>query len=118
MLGVYGVSNVTADLKQHTPNLQSVAVLASPWNPQPAGYLQLRTGKYLRKKGFLSIPGSGQYQEDTCLHTPGLASLKVLCTFLKGPTNQLSPFLAHKPKLPTLDLLEIVLCGSLPSQFI
>uniref|UniRef100_A0A7N5KQF1 KIAA1549 like n=1 Tax=Ailuropoda melanoleuca TaxID=9646 RepID=A0A7N5KQF1_AILME len=43
MLGVYGVSNVTADLKQHTPNLQSVAVLASPWNTQPAGYLQLRT---------------------------------------------------------------------------
>ncbi|XP_004406186.1 PREDICTED: UPF0606 protein KIAA1549L homolog [Odobenus rosmarus divergens] len=43
MLGVYGVSNVTADLKQHTPNLQSVAVLASPWNPQPAGYFQLRT---------------------------------------------------------------------------
>ncbi|XP_058995308.1 UPF0606 protein KIAA1549L homolog isoform X10 [Mustela lutreola] len=43
MLGVYGVSNVTADLKQHTPNLQSVAVLASSWNPQPAGYFQLRT---------------------------------------------------------------------------
>nr|XP_037855456.1 UPF0606 protein KIAA1549L homolog isoform X4 [Chlorocebus sabaeus] len=43
MLGVYGVSNVTADLKQHTPNLQSVAVLASPWNPQPAGYFQLKT---------------------------------------------------------------------------
>uniref|UniRef100_A0A673UVP4 KIAA1549 like n=1 Tax=Suricata suricatta TaxID=37032 RepID=A0A673UVP4_SURSU len=43
MLSVYGVSNVTADLKQHTPNLQSVAVLASPWNPQPAGYFQLRT---------------------------------------------------------------------------
>ncbi|XP_045873123.1 UPF0606 protein KIAA1549L homolog isoform X3 [Meles meles] len=43
MLGVYGVSNVTADLKQHTPNLQSVAVLASPWSPQPAGYFQLRT---------------------------------------------------------------------------
>ncbi|XP_058519176.1 UPF0606 protein KIAA1549L homolog [Ochotona princeps] len=42
-LGVYGVSNVTADLKQHTPNLQSVAVLASPWNPQPAGYFQLKT---------------------------------------------------------------------------
>ncbi|KAM7327656.1 hypothetical protein ACRRTK_014023 [Alexandromys fortis] len=36
MLGVYGVSNVTADLKQHTPSLQSVAVLASPWKPQPA----------------------------------------------------------------------------------
>nr|XP_016776140.2 UPF0606 protein KIAA1549L homolog isoform X4 [Pan troglodytes] len=43
MLGVYGVSNVTADLKQHTPHLQSVAVLASPWNPQPAGYFQLKT---------------------------------------------------------------------------
>ncbi|XP_053418872.1 UPF0606 protein KIAA1549L homolog isoform X2 [Nycticebus coucang] len=43
MLGVYGVSNVTADLKQHTPNLQSVAVLASLWNPQPAGYFQLKT---------------------------------------------------------------------------
>ncbi|XP_057606478.1 UPF0606 protein KIAA1549L homolog [Hippopotamus amphibius kiboko] len=42
-LGVYGISNVTADLKQHTPNLQSVAVLASPWTPQPAGYLQLKT---------------------------------------------------------------------------
>ncbi|KAG5199959.1 hypothetical protein JEQ12_006438 [Ovis aries] len=45
MLGVYGISNVTADVKQHTPNLQSVAVLASPWIPQPAGYLQLKTGK-------------------------------------------------------------------------
>uniref|UniRef100_A0A8C3YW50 KIAA1549 like n=1 Tax=Catagonus wagneri TaxID=51154 RepID=A0A8C3YW50_9CETA len=42
-LGVYGVSNVTADLKQHTPSLQSVAVLATPWNPQPAGYFQLKT---------------------------------------------------------------------------
>ncbi|XP_019495101.1 PREDICTED: UPF0606 protein KIAA1549L homolog isoform X1 [Hipposideros armiger] len=43
MLAVYGVSNVTADLKQHTPSLQSVAVLATPWNPQPAGYFQLKT---------------------------------------------------------------------------
>ncbi|XP_045413719.1 UPF0606 protein KIAA1549L homolog [Lemur catta] len=43
MLSVYGVSNVTADLKQHTPSLQSVAVLASSWNPQPAGYFQLKT---------------------------------------------------------------------------
>ncbi|CAO2579696.1 UPF0606 protein KIAA1549L [Lemmus lemmus] len=43
MLGVYGVSNVTADLKQHTPSLQSVAVLASPWKPQPAGAFQLKT---------------------------------------------------------------------------
>ncbi|XP_069888728.1 UPF0606 protein KIAA1549L homolog isoform X2 [Dipodomys merriami] len=42
-LGVYGVSNVTADLKQHTPSLQSVAILASPWKPQPAGYSQLKT---------------------------------------------------------------------------
>ncbi|KAM5248422.1 UPF0606 protein KIAA1549L homolog [Ctenodactylus gundi] len=43
MLGVYGVSNVTADLKQHTPNLQSVAVLSAPWKPPPAGYFQLKT---------------------------------------------------------------------------
>ncbi|XP_055991456.1 UPF0606 protein KIAA1549L homolog [Sorex fumeus] len=43
MLSIYGISNVTADLKQHTPNLQSVAVLASPWNAQPAGYFQLKT---------------------------------------------------------------------------
>ncbi|CAH6788168.1 D430041D05Rik [Phodopus roborovskii] len=43
MLDVYGVSNVTADLKQHTPALQSVAVLASPWKPQPAGAFQLKT---------------------------------------------------------------------------
>ncbi|XP_017447671.1 UPF0606 protein KIAA1549L homolog isoform X3 [Rattus norvegicus] len=43
VLGVYGVSNVTADLKQHAPNLQSVAVLASPWKPQPAGAFQLKT---------------------------------------------------------------------------
>ncbi|XP_059565739.1 UPF0606 protein KIAA1549L homolog isoform X2 [Myotis daubentonii] len=43
MLGVYGVSNVTADLKQHTPSLQSVAALASPWHPQPAGHFQLKT---------------------------------------------------------------------------
>ncbi|XP_022439374.2 UPF0606 protein KIAA1549L homolog isoform X1 [Delphinapterus leucas] len=42
-LGIYGISNVTADLKQHIPALQSVAVLASPWTPQPAGYLQLKT---------------------------------------------------------------------------
>ncbi|XP_048216970.1 UPF0606 protein KIAA1549L homolog isoform X2 [Perognathus longimembris pacificus] len=43
VLGVYGVSNVTADLKQHIPNLQSVAILASPWKAQPAGYSQLKT---------------------------------------------------------------------------
>lgn len=45
MLGVYGVSNVTADLKHHAPSLQSVAALASPWHPQPAGHFQLKTGK-------------------------------------------------------------------------
>lgn len=58
-LGVYGISNVTADLKQHTPNLQSVVVLASPWDPQPAGYFQLKTGKSLRGKGFLPVLGFG-----------------------------------------------------------
>ncbi|ERE72188.1 protein of unknown function (DUF3827) [Cricetulus griseus] len=36
VLDGYGISNATADLKQHTPTLQSVAVLASPWKPQPA----------------------------------------------------------------------------------
>uniref|UniRef100_F6SYD0 KIAA1549 like n=1 Tax=Monodelphis domestica TaxID=13616 RepID=F6SYD0_MONDO len=39
----YGISNVTADLKQHLANLQSVAVLASPWNLQPAYAFQLKT---------------------------------------------------------------------------
>ncbi|XP_021572526.1 UPF0606 protein KIAA1549L homolog [Carlito syrichta] len=43
VLGVYGVSNVTADLKQHAPSLQSVAVLAAPWTPQPASNFQLKT---------------------------------------------------------------------------
>ncbi|XP_072475307.1 UPF0606 protein KIAA1549L homolog isoform X2 [Notamacropus eugenii] len=42
-LVAYGISNVTADLKQHVPNLQSVAVLALPWNPQPAYSFQLKT---------------------------------------------------------------------------
>uniref|UniRef100_A0A4X2L405 KIAA1549 like n=1 Tax=Vombatus ursinus TaxID=29139 RepID=A0A4X2L405_VOMUR len=42
-LVAYGISNVTADLKQHVPNLQSVAVLALPWNPQPAYAFQLKT---------------------------------------------------------------------------
>lgn len=56
VLGVYGVSNVTADLKQHTPNLQSVAVLASPWKPQPAGAFQLKTGKSPKGEGPI-IPG-------------------------------------------------------------
>ncbi|XP_074087713.1 UPF0606 protein KIAA1549L homolog [Macrotis lagotis] len=39
----YGISNITADLKQHVPNLQSVAVLALTWNPQPAYAFQLKT---------------------------------------------------------------------------
>ncbi|XP_051823461.1 UPF0606 protein KIAA1549L homolog isoform X1 [Antechinus flavipes] len=43
VLVAYGISNVTADLKQHVPNLQSVAVLALPWNPQPAYAFQLKT---------------------------------------------------------------------------
>ncbi|XP_043825850.1 LOW QUALITY PROTEIN: UPF0606 protein KIAA1549L homolog [Dromiciops gliroides] len=42
-LVAYGISNVTSDLKQHVPNLQSVAVLALPWNPQPAYAFQLKT---------------------------------------------------------------------------
>ncbi|XP_068947192.1 UPF0606 protein KIAA1549L homolog [Petaurus breviceps papuanus] len=42
-LVAYGISNVTADLKQHVSNLQSVAVLALPWNPQPAYAFQLKT---------------------------------------------------------------------------
>ncbi|ERE72187.1 protein of unknown function (DUF3827) [Cricetulus griseus] len=47
VLDGYGISNATADLKQHTPTLQSVAVLASPWKPQPAGAFRLKTGKSL-----------------------------------------------------------------------
>uniref|UniRef100_A0A8D0L744 KIAA1549 like n=1 Tax=Sphenodon punctatus TaxID=8508 RepID=A0A8D0L744_SPHPU len=43
MLIAYGVSNATSDIKQHLPNLQSVAVLALPWNPLPAYHLQLKT---------------------------------------------------------------------------
>ncbi|XP_064369011.1 UPF0606 protein KIAA1549L homolog isoform X4 [Dromaius novaehollandiae] len=39
----YGISNATADIKQHVPNLQSVAVLALPWNPLPAYHFQLKT---------------------------------------------------------------------------
>ncbi|EMP28083.1 UPF0606 protein C11orf41 [Chelonia mydas] len=45
MLIAYGISNTTADIKQHVPNLQSVAVLALPWNPLPAYHFQLKTGK-------------------------------------------------------------------------
>ncbi|XP_053884110.1 UPF0606 protein KIAA1549L homolog isoform X1 [Malaclemys terrapin pileata] len=43
MLIAYGISNTTADIKQHVPNLQSVAVLALPWNPLPAYHFQLKT---------------------------------------------------------------------------
>ncbi|XP_067388200.1 UPF0606 protein KIAA1549L homolog [Emydura macquarii macquarii] len=43
MLIAYGISNTTADMKQHVPNLQSVAVLALPWNPLPAYHFQLKT---------------------------------------------------------------------------
>uniref|UniRef100_A0A8C8RQG9 KIAA1549 like n=1 Tax=Pelusios castaneus TaxID=367368 RepID=A0A8C8RQG9_9SAUR len=39
----YGISNTTADLKHHVPNLQSVALLALPWNPLPAYHSQLKT---------------------------------------------------------------------------
>ncbi|XP_066466201.1 UPF0606 protein KIAA1549L homolog [Tiliqua scincoides] len=43
MLIAYGVSNATSDIKQHVPNLHSVAVLALPWNPLPAYHFQLKT---------------------------------------------------------------------------
>ncbi|GAB0189814.1 UPF0606 protein KIAA1549L [Grus japonensis] len=39
----YGISNATADIKQHVPHLQSVAALALPWNPLPAYHFQLKT---------------------------------------------------------------------------
>ncbi|XP_075783934.1 UPF0606 protein KIAA1549L homolog isoform X2 [Pelodiscus sinensis] len=43
MLIAYGISNTTADIKQHMPNLQSVALLALPWKPLPAYHFQLKT---------------------------------------------------------------------------
>ncbi|XP_039767400.1 UPF0606 protein KIAA1549L homolog [Ornithorhynchus anatinus] len=39
----YGISNATADLKRHTPNLHSMPVLALPWSPQPACHFRLKT---------------------------------------------------------------------------
>ncbi|KAM9372794.1 UPF0606 protein KIAA1549L homolog [Phaethornis superciliosus] len=39
----YGVSNATADMKQHIPHLQSVAALALPWKPLPADHFLLKT---------------------------------------------------------------------------
>ncbi|XP_025896926.1 UPF0606 protein KIAA1549L homolog [Nothoprocta perdicaria] len=42
-LAAYGISNATADIKQHVPSLQSIAVLALPWNPLPAYHFQLKT---------------------------------------------------------------------------
>ncbi|KAM8807810.1 UPF0606 protein KIAA1549L homolog [Eudromia elegans] len=42
-LVAYGISNATADMKQHVPSLQSIAVLALPWNPLPAYHFQLKT---------------------------------------------------------------------------
>lgn len=41
----YGISNATADIKQHVPHLQSVAALALPWKPLPAYHFQLKTGE-------------------------------------------------------------------------
>ncbi|XP_074774586.1 UPF0606 protein KIAA1549L homolog isoform X5 [Athene noctua] len=42
-LRAYGISNATADIKQHVPHLQSVAALALPWQPLPAYHFQLKT---------------------------------------------------------------------------
>ncbi|XP_032300647.1 UPF0606 protein KIAA1549L homolog isoform X3 [Coturnix japonica] len=39
----YGISNATADLKQHILSLQSIVALAMPWKPLPAYHLQLKT---------------------------------------------------------------------------
>ncbi|XP_055670631.1 UPF0606 protein KIAA1549L homolog isoform X1 [Falco peregrinus] len=39
----YGISNATADIKQHVPHLQSVVALALPWKPLPAYHFQLKT---------------------------------------------------------------------------
>uniref|UniRef100_A0A663MD85 KIAA1549 like n=1 Tax=Athene cunicularia TaxID=194338 RepID=A0A663MD85_ATHCN len=44
-LRAYGISNATADIKQHVPHLQSVAALALPWQPLPAYHFQLKTGE-------------------------------------------------------------------------
>ncbi|XP_035183059.1 UPF0606 protein KIAA1549L homolog [Oxyura jamaicensis] len=39
----YGISNATADIKQHVLHLQSIATLAAPWKPLPAYHFQLKT---------------------------------------------------------------------------
>ncbi|XP_064513311.1 UPF0606 protein KIAA1549L homolog [Pseudopipra pipra] len=39
----YGISNATADIKQHVPHLQAVVALALPWKPLPAYHLRLKT---------------------------------------------------------------------------
>uniref|UniRef100_A0A8C9FW75 KIAA1549 n=1 Tax=Pavo cristatus TaxID=9049 RepID=A0A8C9FW75_PAVCR len=39
----YGISNATADLKQHVLSLQSIVALAMPWKPLPAYHFQLKT---------------------------------------------------------------------------
>ncbi|EGV94195.1 UPF0606 protein C11orf41 [Cricetulus griseus] len=62
VLDGYGISNATADLKQHTPTLQSVAVLASPWKPQPAGAFRLKTGKSLGGKVLQFVSQSDNIQ--------------------------------------------------------
>ncbi|NXQ63637.1 K154L protein, partial [Anthoscopus minutus] len=39
----YGISNATADMKQHVPHLQALVALALPWQPLPAYHFQLKT---------------------------------------------------------------------------
>uniref|UniRef100_A0A8C3Q362 Uncharacterized protein n=1 Tax=Geospiza parvula TaxID=87175 RepID=A0A8C3Q362_GEOPR len=39
----YGLSNATADMKQHVPHLQALVALALPWQPLPAYHFQLKT---------------------------------------------------------------------------
>ncbi|XP_062350456.1 UPF0606 protein KIAA1549L homolog [Cinclus cinclus] len=39
----YGISNATADMRQHVPHLQALVALALPWQPLPAYHFQLKT---------------------------------------------------------------------------
>ncbi|XP_067902736.1 UPF0606 protein KIAA1549L [Heterodontus francisci] len=39
----YGVGNLSRDMQQHVPELQSILIAASPWAPPPARWFQLKT---------------------------------------------------------------------------
>ncbi|KAG5839978.1 hypothetical protein ANANG_G00211220 [Anguilla anguilla] len=42
-LGAYGVDNLSADIRQFAPTVQSVSVAVAPWVSSPAASLQLKT---------------------------------------------------------------------------